>query len=579
MQRLVLIAALLVGVAAGVAAPARAYTQVLMPGVTYTRQIQFTAHGPVVINVITAPKPGGLYSLKPVLANGTVTGRQRVTAMQKAISSTTTVAGVNGDLFNWKDGHPSGIVMQDGVIKSPPNRTRSSVGISSTGTLSVARVALYGYWQGLASRRPVTVNKTPKGDGTSLFTPAWGARTPAVSGSVVVVLRPFPPATSGGELQGTVVSQGSGATPIPADGAVLVAVGSQAPKLAAEAPTGTPITVQLVLTPDWPAAGIPDALGGGPVIVRNGKAVYTAGEDFLPSQLAPRDPRTGIGQRKDGKIVMVAVDGRRRGYSVGLTNFELAQALVRLGAVTGSALDAGGSTTMAFDGKLLNRPSDPGGERSVKEMLAIMYAGVYAAPPALPVISPNGDGTAERQTLSFKLVRTSTVTANLIDAGGTSVYSVTGSRAPGIYKVTWPSSMTAKRQAQESLGRWRWVVNATDDLARQSSVERSFWVNDTLGFLGVAPRSVRLGPGRANRVVARFRLAHPARVIGSVWTSSGVLVRRIGAVKMKAGMRAVRWNGRYASGHLAYRGSYLFKVYAQNAYGPVELAKSFGVRR
>ncbi|HUK95624.1 MAG TPA: phosphodiester glycosidase family protein [Gaiellaceae bacterium] len=580
MQRLVLIVAVLVGVAAGVAAPAQAVTQVLMPGVTYQRQIQFTAHGPVVINVIRAPKPGGLYSLKPVLANGTITGRQRVTAMQKAISSTATVAGVNGDLFNWTDGHPSGLVIQDGVIESPPVRTRSSIGISTTGTLNVARVALYGYWQGLGSRRPITVNKTPKGDGTSLFTPAWGAKTPAVSGAVVVVLRPFPPATSGGVLQGTVVSQGSGvATPIPPDGAVLVAVGSQAPKLAAEAPVGTPINVQLVLTPDWPAAGIDDALGGGPVIVRNGKAVYTAGEDFLPSQLAPRDPRTGIGQRKDGKIVMVAVDGRHPGYSVGLTNFELAQALVRLGAVTGSALDAGGSTTMAFDGKLLNRPSDPGGERSIKEMLAVMYYGVYAAPPTLPVVSPNGDGSAEKQTLSFKVVRPSTVTASLIDPTGATAFTDTGPRAPGTYKVTWPATMTAKREAQEALGRWRWVVNATDDLARQSSVERSFWVNDTLGFVSVSPKVVRLGPKRANRVVVRFQLAHNARVVVSVWTRSGVLVRRIGAYKMKAGRRSVRWNGRFAGGHLAYRGTYLFKVYAQNAYGPVDLTKVFGVRR
>jgi hypothetical protein len=44
-------------------------------------------------------------------------------------------------------------------------------------------------------------------------------------------------------------------------------------------------------------------------------------------------------------------------------------------------------------------------------------------------------------------------------------------------------------------------------------------------------------------------------------------------------MRALRWNGRYASGHFAYPGTYLFKVYAQNAYGPVELAQAFGVRR
>ena len=154
------------------------------------------------------------------------------------------------------------------------------------------------------------------------------------------------------------------------------------------------------------------------MIVRNGKPVWTAGEDFLPSQLGPRNPRTAVGQRADGKIILLAVDGRRRGFSVGMTNWELAQAMVRLGAVTASALDAGGSTTMAFDGRLMNRPSDPGGERSVAESLAILYTGVYAPPPALPVVSPNGDGIAERQQLSFKVVAPSTVTTSLVGPGG-----------------------------------------------------------------------------------------------------------------------------------------------------------------
>jgi hypothetical protein len=580
-HRLVVTAALLVCVAAAVAEPGRAATQVLMPGVSYSRQVQFTAHGPVVINVITAPRPGGLYSLKPVLANGTILGRQRVTAMQKAISSTTTVAGVNGDLFNWKDGHPSGMVMQDGVIKSPPIRERSSIGISADGTLNVARVALYGYWQGLGSRRTVTVNKTPKGDGTTLYTPAWGAKTPAVSGATEAVIGEFPPVTSGGELDGTVTAQSTGGgTPIPPNGAVLLSIGSQAPRLAAEAPPGTPLRLQFVLTPDWPTAGIEDALGGGPVIVRNGKAVYTAGEDFLPSQLGPRNPRTGVGQRRNGKIILVAADGRRNGYSVGLTNFELAQALVRLGAVTGSALDAGGSTTMAFDGKLLNRPSDRGGERPIKEMLAVMYDGVYAPPPAQPVVSPNGDGSAEKQTLSFKIVVPSTVTANLVDPDGNAAYTFSGPRLPGTYTIKWPAGRRARRQAQEALGRWRWVISATDDQSRQSSIERAFWVNNTLGFLKVAPRSPRIGPRRANRVVARFKLAYKARVVGSIWTRSGALVRRLGGGRnLGAGVHAYTWNGRYRSGRLAYPGTYAFRVYARNAYGPVALTKTFRVRR
>jgi len=315
-------------------------------------------------------------------------------------------------------------------------------------------------------------------------------------------------------------------------------------------------------------------------VVRNGHAVFTSGEEFLASQIAPRYARTGVGQRRDGRIVLAAVDGGRPGYSVGLTNFELAQAMVRLGVVTGSALDSGGSTTMAFDGKLLNRPSDRGGERAVKETLAVMYTGVYAPPPPLSVISPAGGGLASQETLAFKIVRPSTVTARIVGPDGTAAYNVTSARLAGTYQVTWPSgTRDARRQALTPLGRWRWVVSATDDQERDSSIERAFWVNDTLGFLRVSPRAARFKARRRNRVVARFRLTHTATVVGTVRTRTGVLVRRLGPVRLGAGTRAIRWDGRYRSGRLAYRGSYVFSVFAKNAYGPVTLAKPFGVRR
>jgi hypothetical protein len=576
--RRVLIGALLAVIAAAFAAPALAVTQVLMPNVSYTRTVQFTAHGPVVLHVITAPRPGGLYQLKPLLSNGSIMGTERVTSMQKDISDSATVAGVNGDLFNFNDGHPSGMLMQGGVLQSPPYRFRS--GISSSGGLSVARVAFFGYWQGLGQRRPLTgLNQPPRGDGTSLFTPAWGPSTPRLAGAVEAVIRPFPAAVPGQDLSGAVTVQTTGGgTPIPRDGAVLVAHGSQAAKLQTEAPPPTNVVARLILSPDWPSTGVTDALGGGPVIVRNGNAVWTAGEDFLPTQLGPRNPRTAVGQRRDGKIVLLATDGRRRGYSVGMTNWELAQAMVRLGAVTASALDAGGSTTMAFDGKLLNRPSDPGGERSVAESLSVLYTGVYAPAPALPVVSPNGDGIAEQQQLAYKVVRPSSVTTSLVGPGGATALTETADRPAGVYKVTWPSA--ANRRAQnEPLGRWRWVVSALDDQGRQSSVERSFWLNDTLGYMRVAPRAVKLRSRARNVVAARFKLAYKARVTPTIWTTSGVLVRRLPAKTLGPGTRTIAWNGRFSNGRLVYRGRYVFKVFAQNGYGPVDLAQPFSIRR
>src|SRR4029079_19625423 len=102
---------------------------------------------------------------------------------------------------------------------------------------------------------------------------------------------------------------------------------------------------------------VSDAIGGGPVLVRDGVPVYRSNEAFTIAQLAPRGPRTAVGQRADGGILLATTDGRQPGFSVGMTNFELAQALVRLGAVRGMALDGGGSLTPALASHALDYPS------------------------------------------------------------------------------------------------------------------------------------------------------------------------------------------------------------------------------
>ncbi|HXE93621.1 MAG TPA: phosphodiester glycosidase family protein, partial [Gaiellaceae bacterium] len=393
---------------AGAATPVRGQT--LVPGVIYSRQVEFTAHGPVVIHVISAPKPVGLYGLKPVLSNNTIIGRERVTSMQKRVSGDATVAGVNGDLFSFTDGHPTGGLIRGGILDSAPVDFRSTVGIDTDGLLHVERVRMAGTWQGSGQRRILGINEMPRPNRTTLYTRAWGARTPVENGGAQAIIQPFPVTKPNTPLTGVVTQYVAGGNqPIPPDGAVLVARGAQAGFLSAEAPIGATVTVLLTLTPPW--ANVLEAVGGGPIVVREGKPVYRSLEGFTTDQLAYRHPRTGVGQTADGRILLVAVDGRQPGYSTGLTNFELALTMMRLGCVTASALDAGGSTTMAFDGKLLNRPSDPGGERAVAEALTVFYYGVYA--PALParVLSPNADGVDDTQTFAYKVVRPSTVTA------------------------------------------------------------------------------------------------------------------------------------------------------------------------
>lgn len=575
MLKKALIFCLLAGVFAAPAAAAP--QQLLMPGVTYEKRLQFTRFGPQALHILTAPKPaGGLYGLKPVLSNGAAIGRERVTSMQKRAEASATVAGVNGDLFTWADGIPSSGLIQDGILRTTPHPKRSMLGVDTTGTLRVDRISMIGTWQGSGPRRPIhLVNRPPGPNGMTLYTPAYGPTTPSNNGSFEAVLSPFPSATPNADLVGFVSENRRGGTPIPPGGAVLAARGTQGQRLAVEGVTGEMVTVRLVLRPEW--RDVPEAIGGGPELIRQGKPIFRPNEDFGTYHLNRRHPRTAVGQKPDGRIVMLVVDGRRPGYSAGMTNFELAQMMMRLGVVTASALDSGGSSTMAFDGQLLSRPSDSGGERLVSEALLLMYYGVYA-PDTEPSFSPNGDGAGDKQRIEYKIVKPSTVSATLTGPDGVARPLDSGERKPGIYRFAFAGTRNRSRAAEPE-GRWRWTITATDSEGRRSTAERVFSLNNTLGFITVQPLRMTVGKKRGGRLSIGFTLTRPARVNVTITSKTGQLLRVVRNANAPAGKVVVLWNGKYPNGKTVFSGTYVAKVVATNSVGRAELARSFRVRR
>ena len=585
-RRLALAAALAAFLAALFVAPAGAQPVPLFPGATYERSVQFTPHGPVAIHVVRGPRPVGLYRLKPVLSNGSVLLRETVSSMQRRLASQAMSVGVNGDYFAPRDGHPSGIFLSDGVLATPPNAARSSAGVTLDGMLDVRRVGFRGTWRGSGQRRALNfLNKAPGTNGISLFTSDWGSATPRVAGAFAVVLGSFPPATPNTDLVVPVTASSvGGSVRIEPGTAVLVARGNAAAKLEAEAPPGTVVTLRLILQPDWSV--VSDAIGGGPILVRDGVPVYRSNEAFTTSQLAPRGPRTAIGQRSDGGIVLVTTDGRQPGLSVGMTNFELAQTLVRFGAVRGMGLDGGGSSTLAFDGTVLNSPSD-GRERAVSTALMLEYYGVYAPPPSELVVSPNGDGVAETENLSYKLVRPSNVAATLTAPDGTIVWQDSSAKEPGTYDVPFPPASPPPTEgvppaqtepAALTEGRWSLTVAATDDQGLSSTTTRRFAVNSTLGSLGVTPVrvAVRKTGGRAE---IRWSQARAARVKVTVETPEGIVVRTLSSASLPAGEQTVVWDGRAGSRKPVAGGRYVVRVAATNELGLVSLTQAITVRR
>ena len=105
-------------------------------------------------------------------------------------------------------------------------------------------------------------------------------------------------------------------------------------------------------------------VSGGPLLVEQGRVQVRAAEEQMAPDIAHgRAPRTALGLKKDGTLLLLVVDGRSA-TSSGLTLEELAQYLVKLGAESAVNFDGGGSSEMVINGRIVNKPSD-GRERYV----------------------------------------------------------------------------------------------------------------------------------------------------------------------------------------------------------------------
>lgn len=106
--------------------------------------------------------------------------------------------------------------------------------------------------------------------------------------------------------------------------------------------------------------GATEAVSFGPTLVVNGKPTIRSGNGGWGIA-----PRTVIGQRSDGAMMLLAIDGRQLFGSVGATLKEVQDLMIEYGAVNAANLDGGKSTTMYYEGEVINTPSDALGERSI----------------------------------------------------------------------------------------------------------------------------------------------------------------------------------------------------------------------
>jgi exopolysaccharide biosynthesis protein len=106
------------------------------------------------------------------------------------------------------------------------------------------------------------------------------------------------------------------------------------------------------------------AISFGPALILNGNPLVKQGGTYLA-------PRSAIAQKKDGTVLLLVIDGRQL-YSKGANYLDVQNILLSYGAYNAANLDGGGSSTLNYEGKTINKPSDITGERAIPTAFLIM---------------------------------------------------------------------------------------------------------------------------------------------------------------------------------------------------------------
>ena len=119
--------------------------------------------------------------------------------------------------------------------------------------------------------------------------------------------------------------------------------------------------------------GRTQVIGGFPELLDSGDPLVTDGPGADQSFASLRHPRTAVAYDPEARrLWVVVVDGRQGSYSSGMTLAEITAVLSATGAAEALNLDGGGSSVMVVRGRTMSRPSDDGGERAVRNALAVV---------------------------------------------------------------------------------------------------------------------------------------------------------------------------------------------------------------
>lgn len=360
-----------------VARPDNQKSEFIAPGVEHIQisrgyNSENETTGPWFINILRIDP--GKARLRMVHAMDAAVGLETVSSLATRHGA---LAAVNSGYFRTTGtyrGDSVGVEVLNGNLLSEPYNVRAAAGLIER---NGRQELIFGHLKfegalitGLRMKHTIDGLNRPRSDNEFIiFTPEFHRTTLTDPNGLELIV-------SGGRVVERRDLKGS--STIPSNGFVISASGSARLWALRNLRTGARVQLDLKLSPvetnqatAWKRAN--SIIGGGPQLIRNGRVEITnAAEAILPSFVTDRHPRTAIASLKSGQILLVTVDGRQT-ESIGMSLNMLADLLVELGAVEAINLDGGGSTAMVIKDNLINKPSDPTGERLVSDAI-LVYA-------------------------------------------------------------------------------------------------------------------------------------------------------------------------------------------------------------
>jgi exopolysaccharide biosynthesis protein len=351
-------------------------SEVIAPGVEHLQIVRGNksekeATGPWFINMLRIDL--GRAHLKMIHALDEAVGLETVSSMAARYGA---LAAVNSGYFRTTGtyrGDSVGVEVLNGKLLSEPNNVRAAAGLIERGgkqDLIFGHIKFDGQLvAGAQAKHAIDGLNRPRGENELLvFTPEFHRTTLTDPNGLELIVR-----------RERIVERRDlkGSSTIPADGFVISVAGTARRWALEKLRVGTRVRLNLDWSPTeteqadlWKQAT--NIIGGGPQLIKNGRGEITnTAEKILPSFVSDLHPRTAIAKLKSGQILLVTVDGRQPGESIGMSLTMLADLLLEFGAVDAINLDGGGSTAMVIKNRLVNKPSDATGERPVSDAILV----------------------------------------------------------------------------------------------------------------------------------------------------------------------------------------------------------------